>query len=419
MRFVSATIRAFQRLLADRSGNFGLMTAILLPVAAGVAGLAMDVTRVVQVKGVLQNSVDAAALAAASALSRGMSQDDALKQAQAFIASQMANGLIKSDDNDASEELTKDLNALGTIRTSTSSSNATTYTIEMTGSYTLAMNPLSSLMGWKSMTIKAYGKASSAKEVDQRALSLYLVLDRSGSMSFVTETVDSSRTSCQNYTQSNWGSYPRLAATRPCYVNKITSLKTAVAYMAQILNASDSTYSASSTPASKLVRVGAVAYNDAVFTASDMAWGTATANSYVQNFPTYPTGGTDARDALTVAYNALKSSNNTEAKAHSGAGVSKFDRYIVLMSDGEMTGSSSSWNSSIDTAVRSQCTTIKTEGIQIFTVAFMAPDRGKSLLSACASSSSNYFAPNSMSELVTAFGEIAQKTTYSNTRLTN
>ncbi|MDQ0456267.1 TadE/TadG family type IV pilus assembly protein [Rhizobium paknamense] len=419
MTTLSNAMAAFRHFLRDRSGNFGLMTALLLPVSVGVAGLAMDVTKMVQIKSLLQNSVDAAALAAASAMSKGMSQDDAMKLAQSFISSQMANGLVKDNDQDASEQLAKDLNAIGTVNTTTTSSSSATYDIALTGSYTLAMNPLSQVMGWTSVTITAYGKAEAAKQVDQKALSLYLVLDRSGSMSFVTDTVDSSRSSCQNYTESNWSKYPKLAATSPCYVNKITSLKTAVAYMAQTLNAADATYTASGSPSSKLVRVGAVAYNSSAFTAQSVAWGTASANTYVQNIPTYPTGGTDARGALTIAYDALKSANTTEATAHTGAGVANFDRYIILMTDGEMTGSSSSWSSSIDSAVRTQCATIKADGIQIFSVAFMAPTRGKSLLSACASSSANYYEPTTMAGLVAAFGDIAQKATTSDTRLTN
>lgn len=63
------------------------------------------------------------------------------------------------------------------------------------------------------------------------------------------------------------------------------------------------------------------------------------------------------------------------------------------MTDGEMTGSSASWNYSIDQSVRNTCDTAKKDGIKIFTVAFMAPDKGKSLLQYCASSADNYYAP--------------------------
>lgn len=59
------------RLLAlfnEQSGNFGIMTAILLPVSIGVVGLGLDVNAMVQNKRMLQNAVDSAALATATAL---------------------------------------------------------------------------------------------------------------------------------------------------------------------------------------------------------------------------------------------------------------------------------------------------------------------------------------------------------------
>ncbi|MFP3534707.1 hypothetical protein SB763_35740, partial [Burkholderia sp. SIMBA_042] len=77
--------------------------------------------------------------------------------------------------------------------------------------------------------------------------------------------------------------------------------------------------------------------------------------------------------------------------------------------DGEMTGYSAAWNSGIDQAVRNTCDTAKKDGIKIFSVAFMAPDKGKSLLQYCASNLDNYYAPENMQQIVTAFGEIARK----------
>lgn len=89
------------------------------------------------------------------------------------------------------------------------------------------------------------------------------------------------------------------------------------------------------------------------------------------------------------------------------------------MTDGEMTGNSSSWSSSIDQTVRNTCDTAKKDGIKIFSVAFMAPDKGKSLLQHCASSLDNYYAPENMEQIVTAFGEIARKAAGSLATLTN
>ncbi|WP_250936851.1 vWA domain-containing protein [Allorhizobium sonneratiae] len=408
----------FHRLIADKGGNFGIMTAIILPIALGSAGLAMDATKMVETKRVLQSAVDAATLAAASALSKGQSQEDAEALANSFIASQLANAL--ADEQGSTEISQTNTNAPPTINISaTTSGKSTTYTVNMTKTYTIEMNPLSQVMGWKTVTLSASSTAQAGTTASQRGLSLYLVLDRSGSMSFVTDQINTSQNSCQNYTDSNWGYYPYLWYSSPCYINKSTALKTAVAYMAQILNNADPTYSANSKPQSELIRMGADSFNGSAQTPQNIQWGTSAATTYVNNIPTYPTGGTDATGALTNAYNALKSANTTEAVAHASYGVSKFDRYLIFMTDGEMTGNSSTWNSSLDANVRSLCASIKADGIQIFTVAFMAPDRGKSLLQYCASSSDDYFQPNTMADIVAAFGSIAEKATQSATRLTN
>jgi Mg-chelatase subunit ChlD len=100
-------------------------------------------------------------------------------------------------------------------------------------------------------------------------------------------------------------------------------------------------------------------------------------------------------------------------------GNSKVDRFIVLMTDGEMTGNSNKWNSVKDQNVRDACDQTKKDGITIFTVAFMAPDKGKSLLQYCASSAGNYYEAETMEKLISDFSSIAQEATKAATLLTN
>ncbi len=57
---------------SDRSGNFGMMTALLIVPIIGVAGLAVDITNAMTVKAKLQGAGDAAALAAIANSSPGM-----------------------------------------------------------------------------------------------------------------------------------------------------------------------------------------------------------------------------------------------------------------------------------------------------------------------------------------------------------
>ncbi len=414
----------FRRFMMERSGNFGMMTAILLPVTLAVAGLAMDMTKVIQVKAALQDAADSAALSAASALAsdNSLTDEQAIERARRFMAAQFANtaGSDNATEDETqsgtSDELGEDTTAI-VQRTTGSSGSSNVYDVTVSGYYDVPMNAFTRLLGRESMRVSVTSKAESTSET-QSALSMYLALDRSGSMSFVTDTVDTTQTSCVNYTASNWaykdvkqGQKNYIKPTKPCYVRKIDALKTAAGVLFTTLNEAD--------PDAEGVRVGAVSYNDTTQSPSAIAWGTTSAAAYVSALPSVPTGGTNASGAMKVAYDALKAANATEANAQAAKDNKKFERYILLMTDGEMTGTGSSWNASIDSQVRSYCDLAKTDGIKIFTVAFMAPDKGKSLLSYCASAADYYFEPEDMDTLVSAFQEIGKKAADMTTRLTN
>ncbi|MFN3362916.1 MAG: VWA domain-containing protein [Allorhizobium sp.] len=410
----------FARLWRDRAGNFGLATAILLPVAAATAGVAIDLNRMVQVRATLQDAADSAVLSAANALAKDekLSDEAVLEFARKFMKAQLNNVLPSGASDQTEEEAAEDplAGAVGNVERKLGTSGKTVE-VSLSPSYTLATNGMTALLGWKQVTVSVTATAQSTPE-SGAAVSMYVVLDRSGSMSFTTNTVDTSVASCVNYSASNWaykdtlpGKRNYISPTKPCYVKKMQALKTASAIMMNELVKAD--------PKADLIRVGAVSYNDATQPASGMAWGVTTATNYITALPSVPTGGTDASGAMTIAYNALKKTNTAEKSAHATKGNSDFTRYIVFMTDGEMTGNSAAWNPTIDKAVLDECTAAKKEGIKIFSVAFMAPDRGKTLLSACASSLSDYYEPTDMAGLVKAFGEIGKTAAAASTRLTN
>ncbi|AYD02251.1 TadE/TadG family type IV pilus assembly protein [Neorhizobium sp. NCHU2750] len=415
-----------KRIADHRGGNFGMMTAILLPVMLGAAGFAVDITNAVQVKSSLQGIADSAALAAAA----GMSQNN-LTVAQAqdlaadFLVSQiLSNGIADADSSAEKDALEKQIRAATTVtatNTAVSGSEAS-YQVTLDTTYPMDLNAITSVLGGKTIDIGIHSVATSGSDGSgsggRTGISMYLALDRSGSMSFATTTVDTTQNKCVNYSASNWqykdvqkGQKNYIAPSSPCYVRKIDALKTAATSMFGSLNKADTT--------STLVRVGAVSYTDVTQTASAMTWGTSSAAKYVAALPSVPTGGTDATGAMDIVYKALVSTNATEANAHAANKNTTFNRFIVLMTDGEMTGASASWDQTLDKKVRSQCDTAKKDGIKIFTVAFMAPDNGKSLLSYCATSSDYYYSPDDMSSLVSAFGDIAEKAAKKVVRLTN
>mgnify|MGYP000049384574 CR=1 FL=1 len=417
----SRTKSLFSRLWRDRAGNFGMVTAIILPVAAATAGIALDLNKMVQIRAALQESADSAVLSAANALARdeAMTDQEVLEFARKFMKAQFANVVPSagSDESDESAEEDPLAGAVGNVERELGQSGKSVE-VTLSPSYTMPTNGMTALLGWKEVTLSVTATAQSTPE-SGAAVSMYVVLDRSGSMSFVTDTVDTSVDSCVNYTSSNWA-YKDITSTRdknyikpskPCYVKKIQALKTASAVMMNELAKAD--------PEGDLIRVGAVSYNDSTQSPSGMAWGVTTATNYITALPSVPTGGTNASGGMKLAYDALYTENKTEENAHAAKRNSSFTRYIVLMTDGEMTGNSSSWNKSIDDAVRAQCTAAKENGIQVFTVAFMAPQRGQDLLYYCATSPEHYKAPTDMAGLVAAFGEIGKAAAAASTRLTN
>lgn len=384
----SAYQKLKRRFLADTNGNFAIMTAILLPLLLGFAGAGIELANVMQVKADLQNTADSAALAAATEarLKEGKLTDEQIKEiARAFVAGQL-NGQL-------TEEQRKEIEKNSPISlTTTSDARGKVFDIKTTINRKIKLNPLLAFIGAKTLDISVTGSARSSVNKGS-PLSMYLVLDRSGSMGENTNTLDPKNTSC---------------GRRLCYVTKIASLKTAVSFLIDVLNKADATHTETG---STLVRTAAISYNSQADKETPLAWGTNAIEAYVARLEDF--GGTNAVDAMTKAYADLKKANPSEAKTHKAQKNESFERYIVLMTDGEMS------STSIDNSVRNLCKAAKNDGIKIFSVAFMAPSRGRSLLRDCASSPDSYFEPESMEQIVVAFGEIARKAAGGIATLTN
>lgn len=415
------------RMISDRGGNFGIMTAVLLPVLIGAGGVAVDLTNVMQVRSQLQGLVDSAALATASAMAEN---EMTAAEAETFAANYFLGQAEQAtaDPNATAAQAAAHKQALedgfaADATVTSSSGNAQTYDIKITMNYDVAMSGLSRMLGLATMHVAVSGSSQSGREGN--ALSMYLVLDESGSMAYDTSTVNSAQPTKQ-VTTSVYGQYVcggttkrpitctgwhNVTSTVTNYITKMQSLKAAAAAMFSELDTAD--------PEKELIRVGADSYDDQTKTQQAIAWGTSAASTYVKNLPDVPAGGTDASGAMTNAFNALKAANTAEKTAHTAKGNTSFERFIVLMTDGEMTGNSADWNSTIDTKVRNLCKQAKDDGIKIYTIAFMAPDRGKSLLSYCASGTDYYYEPDDMTSLVESFGEIARKAAKTATRLTS
>jgi Flp pilus assembly protein TadG len=403
MEFPHGLRTNLQSLVRSRDGNFGIMTAILLPVLLAAGGMAMDVSNMMQTRDQMQEATDAAALATATALGNGTDSTSAEALGKQFVSGQMANFL--GSDAATKAALQKATNV--DITTTGDASTGIKYTVAVSSSYALGLTPLMSVLGYQTTNIATGSTSTSGQATaangNKIAFSMDLALDQSGSMADPTDTVLS--TTCTKKNKNG-----TCQTVKTTYVAKIDALKTAAGSLFDALDKAD--------PTKSLVRIGAISYNNGVTGQSNMNWGTSNARIFVNAMTA--TGGTDATKAMSTADANIKKTGetDTESKAHALKQNTNVDRYIVLMTDGEMTGNSSTWSATIDNLVRAQCDSAKRDGITVFTVGFMAPPNGISLLKYCASSSSDYYEATSMADLVKAFSSIAKTATQAITMLT-
>ncbi|MBE1505283.1 Flp pilus assembly protein TadG/uncharacterized protein YegL [Rhizobium viscosum] len=392
------------RLRRDRGGNFGIMTAILLPVLIGAAGISIQVTDMLLSQRQLQEAADAAALATATALANKTIQPaDAQAFARDFVAGQMANYLQDTDPS------TTDIKNSTAVNVSTTTSGkSVSYQVTVAPNYTINVNPMMRVIGFKTQNIAASGTTVSGHSETQGSVSMYLVLDRSGSMAEYTTTVNASEpTRDETEDCSYYDSNARKWVSKTCtntvanYYTKIEALKLAVSSLAGQLTTAD--------PDNTYVRTGAVSYNDSMQTPQALNWGTAKVVKYVNALTA--TSGTDSGAAFKKAYDSLIDAK--EDKAHQDETGQTPTKYIVFMTDGDNNATSA------DTETKKWCDAARDKKIQVYTIAFMAPARGKALLNYCATTSAHYFAAENMTALLNAFKSIGAKAASQVTRLTN
>ncbi|MFN7102743.1 MAG: VWA domain-containing protein [Pseudorhizobium sp.] len=390
------TCHQISRLLNDRSGNFGMMTAILLPVLLGAGGLALDLTNMMMSKTQLQEASDSAALAAATALASGEATSEAQAKAIAkeFFLGQMGNYMGEDAASALAESTDVDINT-------TTSSAGKKFAVSVGSSYQLPLTPLMGVLGYQTMAIAASSVSTSGIDETRRALTMALVLDESGSMAEpVGECVRSFWGICLEYDSPG--------------VTKMAALKAAAKAMFDALDNAD--------PNKKLVRTAVYTYDQKMVSHSAAAWGTTDARKEVLKIKDDDKGTTNATEALDEATDDIKpntAGTDRESTEHRKKTNTEIDRFLVFMTDGQMTDEQGRWSSRIDKEVRLKCDEAKAAKIHIYSVALKTPDNGKKLLSYCASSSSDYYEVETMDKLVEAFQAIANSATKADTRLTN
>ena len=176
----------------------------------------------------------------------------------------------------------------------------------------------------------------------------------------------------------------------------------------------------SADPNAEYARTGAVSYDLVEYAASRLAWGTAAVSGYVNALQSG--GGTNSSGAMNTAYTSLTAKNaagnDAEDALHQQKTGQTPKKYIVFMTDGD--NNDDKWGGrSYDTSTKTTCDNAKSKGIEIYTIAFMAPAGGQALLHYCASDDAHYFKAEKMEDLLAAFKAIGAKTSAQLTRLTN
>ncbi|WP_245292918.1 vWA domain-containing protein [Pararhizobium arenae] len=397
------------RLFRNRDGNFGLLAAVVLPTVLVTAGVAIDTTNLLMAKNNLQDAADSAALAASSALvNRNMSISDAKLLAANYLKAQMYNwnnSSLSSEGENPPEQFLD--NSKIEISQAAGLGNSKRYVVNVSARISVGLNPFTQISGYKEVTVGAASRSESTTEA-RNALSMFLVLDRSGSMAWKTNAIQTTTKSCYIYEESYW---PNAKWSTPCYLSKISSLKLAVANLLTQLKTAD--------PTSSLVRTAAVSYNDKQDAPGTLAWGTTDALNYVNALNA--TGGTDSSGAIKAAYNALTATGSkSETAVHAAKnGQSAAKKFLVFMTDGENNFYNGKSNDTAsDAETKKTCDAARDASIEVYTVAFMAPSRGQKLLKYCATDASHYFQAEDSAGLIAAFKAIGEKASDLTVRLT-
>ncbi|WP_281978059.1 vWA domain-containing protein [Pseudorhizobium flavum] len=395
IKFITSIAKSLQAapLWRDTSGNFGIMTAVLLPCLIGTAGVALDLVSALDTKGRMGEIADSASLAATSALAaKKANPSEAKKLATDFAMVQIGSLGLPADDVDVDVD----------IETLPSSSGTTKYQVSVSISGKMPTTLLQ-VLGKETMDV-ANTSISTGATGSQNSLSMYLVLDRSGSMeASVVGSVNPAHSKCTYYYLN--AAQTRMSSTRnhsPCYYQRIEVMKMAVSDLLVTLQKTD--------PKERLIRTGAGGFSSDAFEPHSLEWGVVGTNQHVQDMNA--NGGTSSTKAFKKGVEALL--DRDEDAAHQAKNGLKPKKYIVFMTDGENN------HHSDNNSTNAQCNHAKAQNVTVYTVGFMlSSPTAKEFLLKCATSSNHYFDATNGQALSAAFAKIAQETSGKLPLLTN
>lgn len=456
----------------DERGSFVIAAAFGLPMLFIAGGMALDISNTMSLKERMQSAADSTSLTVTTRMATGnLSIEDAESLASNLFAAQVT----KYNDRYVQLGYDADIDVTEVV-----DGSITTWRVVINADASIKTTGLSSLVGMDVMDVSINSSATTSNEEVQGAFSMAVVVDVSGSMYWPTDQAaamqsilsedrgDASRASTniyeahylygleqgqiqfiiQNYdvddcedvaaynsdrsnflssigeptttdsqTAYNYCYGPAYAAEKvgadnlldnwdEVFANvdasKLRLLKTAASTMFNQMTEAD--------PEAKYVRTASASYNTNMTGNIEFAWGVSHSNNFIENLSA--NGGTASTDAMDWAFDTLKLSDGTEISEHESMNGQVPDRFIVFMTDG------SNNHGADDVATKAICDQAKSDGIDIFSVAFAAPTRGQNLLNYCATSSDYYFEPETADELIDVFEFIGSQTMKTLTRLT-
>ena len=354
MKWLRSTelLRVARKLLCgfrrSEDGNVMVIFGLAIVPIFLFAGAALDFTRALDARTTVQAIADSASLAATKELMK-----DKMTPAKAeALALKLFNAQIAASD--IAGKLLKLKPVASAIKTKNSDGTTTArVTVDATADVDLVLVPAVGALS--SFNIGTHSVSES--RLQPTALSMYLVLDRSGSMGG----------------------------------GKIQSLKKAVKQLLDVLKKAD--------PQKKYARVGGAAYNTNVAVSQALVWGVGSTKNFLNKFSAG--GGTNTAAGTALGVGALSSAQ--EKKEHNKKNRQDPKKFMLVMTDGQ--NNQPIW----DTDTISDCTKAKNAGIEVYTVAFQAPSTGKQLLQKCATDASHYFDATNSAALVAAFKKIGEE----------
>ncbi|MCF6321288.1 MAG: VWA domain-containing protein [Rhizobiaceae bacterium] len=336
--------RVIKKFVSEKSGNVAVIFAIAAVPLMMSVGAAIDYSQATNLQNKVSQATDAALLAAAATVMDQVNLNETSlvearlnQEFEPFFLANMANAnsFTYNGYNISYDPDTRNV------------------TVNIDIDYQTGILKIFGMNNWQADVISA----TSMKMKAGGAISMYLVLDKSGSMS---------------WDNGSGGT-------------KMESLQIAVATMINKFEEND--------PDEKYIRIGAVSYDIDMQAGLPINWDISNANNYVQAM--IANGGTDSSNSVELAYHELM--KPSELLAHQSRNYQTPDKIMVFMTDGDNN------NPADDVTTQATCNEAKNDGVVIYTVAFQAPPNGQQLLAACATDASHYFEPETTQELIDAF----------------